>query len=83
MLAAAVLIGFARVYSGIHYPGDIAGSAVISALAGLIVRAVLHRIPSRPGSGKAPVLDRASDGVAPAVVQPFAQDGPVRAPTGS
>lgn len=44
LLAAAVLIGFARVYSGIHYPGDIAGSAVISALAVLVVRVILHRV---------------------------------------
>lgn len=48
VLAAAVLIGFARVYSGIHYPGDIAGSAAISAVAVLVVRAVLRVTPLRP-----------------------------------
>jgi undecaprenyl-diphosphatase len=30
LLAVAVLIGFARVYCGIHYPGDILGSLLVS-----------------------------------------------------
>ena len=46
-LVAAVLIGFARVYAGIHYPGDIAGSALVSALAVLVVWVVRQRIPLR------------------------------------
>ncbi len=33
LLAAAALIGFARVYCGVHYPGDIFGSFLISLLA--------------------------------------------------
>lgn len=32
-LGAAVLIGFARVSAGVHYPGDIAGAAVLAAVA--------------------------------------------------
>jgi undecaprenyl-diphosphatase len=33
LLAVAVLIGFARVYCGVHYPGDILGSLLVSLLA--------------------------------------------------
>lgn len=33
LLAVAVLIGFARVYCGLHYPGDILGSLLVSLLA--------------------------------------------------
>ena len=32
LTAAAVLIGFARVWTGVHYPGDIIAAAVIAAL---------------------------------------------------
>lgn len=52
MLAAAVLIGFARVYAGIHYPGDIAGSALIAGLAVLFVRSGLSRVLDRPSASK-------------------------------
>ena len=33
LLAIAVMIGFARVYCGVHYPGDILGSLLVSLLA--------------------------------------------------
>jgi undecaprenyl-diphosphatase len=33
LLAVAVLIGFARVYCGVHYPGDILGSLAVALLA--------------------------------------------------
>ncbi len=33
LLGLAVLIGFARVYCGVHYPGDIVGSLLVSVLA--------------------------------------------------
>lgn len=64
-LAAAVLIGFARVYSGIHYPGDIAGSALISGLAVLVVRTLWHRISLQTGVRESPGAG-SSEGVAPA-----------------
>lgn len=44
LLAAAVLIGFARVYAGIHYPGDIAGSALVAGLAVLALRALARAL---------------------------------------
>jgi undecaprenyl-diphosphatase len=39
LLAAAALIGFARVYDGIHYPGDVAGSLLVALLGTAIVAA--------------------------------------------
>jgi len=37
-LALAVVLGFARVYVGTHYPGDILGGAVLGALVALLLR---------------------------------------------
>jgi undecaprenyl-diphosphatase len=38
LLAAAALIGFSRVYVGVHYPADILASLVVAALGvGLVV----------------------------------------------
>jgi undecaprenyl-diphosphatase len=42
---AAVVIGFARVWVGVHYPADIAAAAVIAAVATLVVWAVARRTP--------------------------------------
>jgi undecaprenyl-diphosphatase len=40
LLAVAALIGFARVYDGIHYPGDVAGSLLVAIVGvGLVVAA--------------------------------------------
>jgi undecaprenyl-diphosphatase len=36
---AALVVGFARVWVGVHYPGDIAAGAVIAVLSGLTVLA--------------------------------------------
>ena len=43
LLAAAVLIGFARIYCGVHYPADILGSFFVSLLALPIGWAVHNR----------------------------------------
>jgi undecaprenyl-diphosphatase len=40
LAALAGLIGFARVYAGLHYPGDIGGSLAVSLLAVSLVYAV-------------------------------------------
>lgn len=37
MLACALLTGLARIYVGVHYPGDIAGGALLGALIGLLI----------------------------------------------
>lgn len=48
-LVLACLTGFARVYVGVHYPGDIAGSAALAALISFLVytmRARLNPVPN-------------------------------------
>ncbi len=45
LLGAAVLIGFARVYAGVHYPGDILASAVVALIAVLLVEVADHLVP--------------------------------------
>jgi undecaprenyl-diphosphatase len=49
MVAWAMLIGFARVMAAVHYPTDIAGSALLAllldALAILLVDQFIHRMP--------------------------------------
>jgi undecaprenyl-diphosphatase len=45
LLAVALLIGFARVYIGVHYPGDIVGSALIALLAVAVVDLVSRTAP--------------------------------------
>src|SRR3954451_17508695 len=37
-LAVAVLMGFARVYVGVHYPGDVLGGAILGGLVALLLR---------------------------------------------
>ena len=41
----AVLIGFARVYIGVHYPGDVLGSALIAGIAVATVALVVRSAP--------------------------------------
>jgi undecaprenyl-diphosphatase len=54
LLAAALLIGVARVYAGLHYPGDILGSflvaSVAAAVAALIERARTRSAAPQPVS---------------------------------
>jgi undecaprenyl-diphosphatase len=52
LLALGVLIGFARVYDGIHYPGDIGGS-FLAALVGVgLVALVARRVTPASHSGR-------------------------------
>lgn len=45
LLGLAVLIGFARVYVGVHYPGDVIGSALIAAVAVAAVVLIARTAP--------------------------------------
>lgn len=49
ILTAAVVIGFARVFSGIHYPGDILGGLTVGLLGSLIIWPVKIAIDKRAG----------------------------------
>jgi undecaprenyl-diphosphatase len=46
----AVLIGFARVFVGVHYPGDIAGGLLVALVGGAAMAAVAHLRPVAPVS---------------------------------
>ena len=47
LFAVAVLIGFARVYDGIHYPLDIAGG-LVAAIVGVAIAALINNNIRRP-----------------------------------
>jgi len=47
LLALAVIIGFARVYTGLHYPGDILGSILIALLAVALVELAIRLVSPR------------------------------------
>lgn len=55
LLAGAVLIGFSRVYVGVHYPGDVLGSILVSLIGVGLVRA----FRSRFGAVEQPAVSRA------------------------
>ena len=44
LLVGALLIGLARVFAGIHYPGDILGGMVFGCLAGFLAWIVIERV---------------------------------------
>jgi len=45
--ALAVLLAFARVYTGVHYPSDAVGGLLIGAAIGAVVVVLLHRVMYR------------------------------------
>ncbi len=55
LLGAAVLIGFSRVYGGVHYPGDVLGSIIVAGIAIGGVAVFVHSV-----SAPAPVGTRTS-----------------------
>jgi undecaprenyl-diphosphatase len=60
LVPLAVLIGFARVWTGVHYPGDILAAALIAALAAMFVH-VVNRGPHQLASSqprRRPTADR-------------------------
>ncbi len=44
----AALVGYSRVHTGVHYPGDVAGGAAIGAGAGLLTRRLWPVAPHEP-----------------------------------
>jgi len=54
LLAVAVLIGFSRVYVGVHYPGDVLGSVLVS----LIGVGLARTFSSRFGTAGRPTAAR-------------------------
>lgn len=48
LVAAAALIGFSRIYVGVHYPGDILGSLVVAVL-GVGLVSLVHSRTVQPG----------------------------------
>ena len=45
--AAAAIVAFSRVYTGVHYPGDVLVGATVGTLAGRLTSAVARRISRR------------------------------------
>ena len=58
-IAAAVVIGLARVFAGVHFPGDIAAGAAIGTLAAIAAWAVVRRIAEPIAARLAPASVRA------------------------
>lgn len=57
LLVAAVLIGFARIFVGVHYPIDIAGGLLAGLLGSLIVFSVSKLIHKKRAPAPMPPLD--------------------------
>jgi undecaprenyl-diphosphatase len=63
-LVLAVVLGFARVYVGTHYPGDILGGAVLGAMVALVLRwGPLRRILERFADFCSGIWDRMLEAV--------------------
>ena len=58
-LVIGVLVGFARVYVGVHYPGDVLGGAILGAAVALVLRwKPLRRILERAADLCSQLWDR-------------------------
>jgi undecaprenyl-diphosphatase len=60
LIVVGLLIGFSRVYDGIHYPGDIGGSA-LCAIVGVGIAWLLSRVVGREPADTAPATRATSD----------------------
>jgi undecaprenyl-diphosphatase len=58
LFVVAVLIGFARVFVGVHYPDDIAGGLLAAVVGGAVMAAVAHFLPREPVPAARPVAGR-------------------------
>jgi len=58
LAVAAVAIGFARVYAGVHYPGDIAGAFAVAVIGVGVVASVAWLRPPAPVTSSPPAPSR-------------------------
>lgn len=52
VLCAAVLMGYSRLYAGVHFPSDVLAGALIGTAAGLFAQWVLPRVQARLRRGR-------------------------------
>jgi undecaprenyl-diphosphatase len=48
--ALAAIVGYSRVHTGVHYPGDVAGGVVLGAASAAVVLAVSRAVRRLPPS---------------------------------